>query len=72
MKNIRMELDKYDIIKYNYYEVPGSFEIPHIVDKICEKYNNDNKHIIVCLGAIIKGETAHFEYISSSVINGLM
>jgi 6,7-dimethyl-8-ribityllumazine synthase len=48
--------------------VPGSFEIPYGVRSIL----NGNFDAIICLGTIIKGDTAHFKYISSSVIDGLM
>ncbi len=51
------------------YHVPGSFEIPYVANKLVDK----NIHnIIICLGVVIKGETAHFEYISDAVIHGLM
>lgn len=49
--------------------VPGAFEIPLTAKALCltRKYCG-----IICLGAVIKGETAHFEYISNAVSNGLM
>ena len=49
--------------------VPGAFEIPLAADKVAEKnkYNS-----IISLGAIIRGETPHFEYISSSVSSGIL
>lgn len=48
---------------------PGAFEIPITAKHLCMtgKYCG-----IICLGAVIKGETAHFEYISSAVSNGIM
>lgn len=49
------------------YIVPGAFEIPLMAKKISKKYD-----AIICLGLILKGDTAHFEYISSATINGLM
>ena len=48
----------------------GAFEIPGLVKQILSK-NQDAYDVIVTLGCIIKGETAHFEYISSSVFNAL-
>jgi len=48
--------------------VPGSFEMPAVVKKICHKQEHD---AIICLGAIIRGATPHFEYISSEVAKGL-
>lgn len=49
--------------------VPGAFEIPLTVKTLCM---NGKYCGIICLGAVIKGETAHFEYISNAVSNGLM
>jgi len=48
---------------------PGAFEIPLIAKKLCIKRKYD---AIICLGAVIKGETAHFEYISFAVSKGIM
>jgi 6,7-dimethyl-8-ribityllumazine synthase len=48
---------------------PGAFEIPLTAEALCrtKKYS-----AVVCLGAVIKGETAHFEYISYAVTKGIM
>lgn len=58
----------YDEKDYRIIEVPGAFEIPLIAKQLClsGKYCG-----IICLGAVIKGETAHFEYISYSVTKGI-
>jgi len=50
-------------------KVPGAFEIPLVAGKLAstEKYD-----AIICLGAVIKGETAHFEYISKAVTDGIL
>ncbi|CUS91842.1 6,7-dimethyl-8-ribityllumazine synthase [Candidatus Kryptonium thompsonii] len=47
---------------------PGSFEIPLIAKKLAQtgKYN-----AVICLGAIIRGETPHFDYIASEVSKGI-
>ncbi len=47
---------------------PGSFEIPLIALKLAQtkKYN-----AIICLGAIIRGGTPHFEYIAAEVTKGI-
>ena len=47
---------------------PGSFEIPLIAKKMAEsgRYN-----AIVCLGAVIRGGTPHFEYIAAEVSRGI-
>lgn len=47
---------------------PGSFEIPAVVSKILKK---DTFSAVLCLGAVIRGETPHFEYISSEVTKGI-
>ena len=48
--------------------VPGSFEIPLASKRaaLSKKYD-----AIVALGCVLRGETSHFEYISSAVSNGL-
>ena len=48
--------------------VPGAFEIPIAALHAAESGRFD---AIVCLGCLIRGETAHFEYISSAVAHGL-
>lgn len=47
---------------------PGAFEIPLTAKMLCDtkKYK-----AVICLGAVIKGETAHFEYISFAVTQGI-
>jgi len=47
--------------------VPGSFEIPLEANRLCETLD-----IIICIGAIIKGETYHFEVLSQTVCDSLM
>ena len=42
--------------------VPGAFEIPAVVKKVANKLKPD---AIVTLGAVIKGETKHFDFIAS-------
>jgi len=48
--------------------VPGAFEISHIAKKALQskKYN-----AIICLGAVIRGETPHFNYVASEVTKGI-
>ena len=48
--------------------VPGSFEIPLAAQKMAI---TKNYHGIVCLGTLIKGETAHFDHIASQVAAGI-
>ena len=48
--------------------VPGSFEIVLIAKKLALSQKYD---AIICLGALLQGETPHFEYISSTVTKGI-
>jgi len=48
--------------------VPGAFEIPLAAQHAGESGRYD---AIICLGCLIRGETAHFEYISSAVSHGI-
>ena len=50
-------------------EVPGAFELPLTSKKCALKENVD---IVIALGAIIRGDTPHFDYISKACIDGLM
>ena len=50
------------------FSVPGAYEIPQAARVAAE---NGRFDAIVCLGCLIRGETAHFEYISSAVSQGL-
>jgi len=48
--------------------VPGSFEIPAAAKKMAQSGKYD---AIICLGAVIRGATPHFEYISAEVTKGI-
>jgi len=48
--------------------VPGSFEIPVTAKKMAQTRRYD---AIICLGALIKGETPHFDYLSAAVTQGV-
>ncbi|MFN7947744.1 MAG: 6,7-dimethyl-8-ribityllumazine synthase [Blastocatellia bacterium] len=48
--------------------VPGSFEIPLAVKKLAESGRYD---AIICVGAVIRGETPHFDYIAAEVTKGI-
>lgn len=49
-------------------KVPGSFEIPLAARQAAETKQFD---AVICLGCLIRGETAHFEYIASAVSAGI-
>ena len=49
--------------------VPGAYELPQAARALARSGRFD---AIVCLGCVIRGETPHFEYISSAVAHGIM
>jgi 6,7-dimethyl-8-ribityllumazine synthase len=52
-----------DVVK-----VPGSFEIPVVAKRIAMKGTFD---AVICLGAVIRGATPHFEYVAAEVSKGI-
>lgn len=50
------------------YRTPGSFEIPAVVKQVVARGQYD---AVVCLGAVIRGATPHFSYISAEVTKGI-
>jgi 6,7-dimethyl-8-ribityllumazine synthase len=67
LKGAILALSEKDITENNVdvVYVPGAYEIPLMLKKLCtgkERYDG-----LISLGCVIKGETAHFEYICSSV-----
>jgi len=49
-------------------KVPGSFEIPLVAKKIAQ---TNRFNAIICLGAIIRGSTPHFDYVAAEVSKGI-
>ncbi|MEG0291993.1 MAG: 6,7-dimethyl-8-ribityllumazine synthase [Anaerovoracaceae bacterium] len=48
--------------------VPGAFEIPLIADKMAKSGKYD---AVICLGAVIRGNTTHYDYVCSEVSKGV-
>jgi 6,7-dimethyl-8-ribityllumazine synthase len=48
--------------------VPGSFEIPLVAHKMASSKSYD---AVICLGAVIRGNTPHFEYVAAEVSKGI-
>ena len=48
--------------------VPGAFEIPLIAKKMAESGRYD---AVICLGAVIRGSTSHYDYVCSEVSKGI-
>ena len=51
-----------------HFKVPGSFEIPLMAEKVARTEKFD---AIICLGAVIRGGTPHFDYIANEVSKGI-
>ena len=52
----------------DYVWVPGSFEVPLVARQLALSGSYD---AVICLGAVIKGQTPHFDYVSSEVAKGI-
>lgn len=50
------------------YKVPGSFEMPIFALKLAKSKKYDS---VVCLGAIVRGETPHFDYVAQETTKGI-
>ena len=48
--------------------MPGAFEIPLIASKMAESGKYD---AVICLGAVIRGSTSHYDYVCSEVSKGI-
>jgi 6,7-dimethyl-8-ribityllumazine synthase len=51
------------------YKVPGAFEIPSVAARLATSATNTDG--IICLGAVIRGSTPHFDYVASEVSKGV-
>lgn len=52
----------------DYAWVPGSFEIPLVARRLAMSYRYD---AVICLGAVIRGQTPHFDYVAAEVSKGI-
>lgn len=48
--------------------VPGAFEIPLVAKKLAKK---DDIDAVICIGAVIRGDTPHFDYVCAEVSKGV-
>ena len=64
IKSSKKELDNFSL---RIIKVPGVFEIPVTISRNIKKYD-----AFIALGCVIKGETPHFEFISSSSTQAIM
>lgn len=61
----RLGVSDKDITRVN---VPGAFEIPLIAKKMALSHKYD---AVICLGAVIRGATPHFDYVAGHAANGI-
>lgn len=63
--------DEHDISveSQDFYRSPGAFEMPLIAQSLAQTGDYDG---VVCLGCVVKGDTAHFEFISLGATLGLI
>ena len=57
-----------DMEKVDVAWVPGSFEIPLVASRLADSGRYD---AIICLGAVIRGSTPHFDYVAAEVSKGV-
>ena len=67
LSGAELALKAYKVSTVNKISVPGVFEIPVVIARNIKKFD-----AFIALGCIIKGQTPHFDYISSAVTNGIM
>jgi len=51
------------------HRVPGAFEIPVVVESLCQ--SSDKPDVVIALGIIIRGSTAHADLIAATITNSL-
>jgi len=50
------------------YRTPGSFELPLVAKKVAE---SGRFHAVVCLGAVLRGQTSHFDFVAAEAAKGI-
>ena len=60
--------ERYGVARHEVFWVPGSFEIPVIAKRLA---GSGRYHAVVCLGAVVRHETAHFEYVAGQAAEGI-
>jgi len=65
------ELTRYGVVDKNITVcwVPGAYEIPVAAGKFAKK---KDVHAVICLGAVIRGETLHYDLVAQGVADGIM
>jgi 6,7-dimethyl-8-ribityllumazine synthase len=63
-----LELGGADSRRIDLVRVPGAFEIPVTAKQIAEGRKHD---AVICIGCILRGDTAHFDYIATETARGI-
>jgi 6,7-dimethyl-8-ribityllumazine synthase len=63
-------LDRHGVEDVSIFWVPGAFEIPMMANRIASS-NTKKFDALICLGALIRGDTPHFEYLSASITKSI-
>jgi len=64
----RAALDEAGVATVDSFSVPGAFELPLVAKYAAESGRYD---AVVCLGAVIRGETDHYDYVCTSAAEGI-
>ena len=62
-----LENNDHVVSEYSFFEVPGVFEIPVVISRYINKFDG-----FIALGCVIKGETPHFDFISTAATDSIM
>ena len=62
-----LENNDHVVSEYFFFEVPGVFEIPVVISRYINKFDG-----FIALGCVIKGETPHFNFISTATTDAIM
>lgn len=68
LQGAREYLTEHGVRDFKVFFCPGAFELPQVAGKLVRQNTWD---AVVCLGAVIRGETSHFEYVASEAARGL-
>ena len=60
--------ERYGVARHEVFWVPGSFEIPVVAKRLAQ---SGRYQAVVCLGAVVRHETAHFEYVAGQAAEGI-
>ncbi|MBO5995770.1 MAG: 6,7-dimethyl-8-ribityllumazine synthase [Acetobacter sp.] len=64
-----LDAHKISVSERDIFMAPGAFELPLLAKTLAE---SDRYEGVICLGCVVKGDTAHFEFISLSTSIGIM